>query len=85
MIKTNKKSMILSAILVITIILLISGVVFTNITNKEASVEYKVSEELYANNSEETTYEKVWKEPLQFNSYEEYVAYNESQTNSEVN
>ncbi len=73
MIKGKNKNKILSAIIVIAIIGIIAGIVFV----KTEKVDIDVNAGLVSNLNEEN-YEKVWKEPQKFNSYQEYRDYNDN-------
>lgn len=70
MIKGNNKSKILSAIIVIIIIAVISGIVFIKTEQVDININAGI-----INNLNEQNYEKIWKEPKRFNSYEEYMNY----------
>ncbi len=73
MIKRKNRNKFLSAIVVIAIIGIIAGIVFF----KSERVDMDVNAGL-VNNLKEENYEKVWKEPLKFNSYQEYRDYSDS-------
>lgn len=70
MIKGKNRNKILSAIIVITIIGVIAGIVFI----KTEKIDIDVNAGLTSNLNEEN-YEKVWEEPQKFSSYQEYKDY----------
>lgn len=73
MIKGKNRNKILSAIIVITIIGVIAGIVFI----KTVKIDIDVNAGLTSNLNEEN-YEKIWKEPQKFSSYQEYRDYYDS-------
>lgn len=73
MIKGKNRNKILSAIIVITIIGVIAGIVFI----KTEKIDIDVNAGLTSNLNEEN-YEKIWKEPQKFSSYQEYRDYYDS-------
>lgn len=78
MIKDKEKSKVISAIIVIIILGIIGGFVFVKITNFEETEGIVNLIENSTTTLEKENYEKVWKEPKKFNSYEEYVEFNKS-------
>lgn len=73
MIKGKNRNKIISAIVVLLLIGIIAGIVFI----KTEKVDVDANAGIVSNLNEEN-YEKVWKEPQKFESYQEYRDYNEN-------
>lgn len=74
MIKGKNRNKILSAIVVILLIGIIAGIVF--IKTEKVDIDVNASMPIYTYLNEEN-YEKVWKEPQKFESYQQYRDYYE--------